>query len=480
MLQAAKKMQETEETNAALLNFRDEDQIEEKKKIKVLFTGLLYLNHNYGAQGIAFPMMEKLSSYFDAEYTFALPQEYHEMLPFSAKYDFKVITAPNPFVIFKKRYFPIYLLYRLIKRKTIQEQKRRFSIFVDALSENDVVIDLSGIQFIGNIPLKSRYLNYLARISLQCLAEKYGKLYLKYTKSYGPFPSADKLYKFLVKRQLNKLPFLFVRGKDNLAEIKKLNLKIPLYSFPDISLSLEAESRNWALNYIDKLGVDTSKKVVGLSPSAIIAGITTKNTHSSYGDNHVKICKEIIKFYRLNNQQVLLIPHSINDGKDLRSCDLALARKIYDETKNKKGLFLVDDTDLTYKQVRAIIGLLDFYITGRYHSVSSALFMAVPTVAFSWHVKYRDIISLFFDKAPIICCREKSVEESVALIKDYYYNRQWFDRAKLLERKKEIIVEIDKSITIIIDEINRKLSERDVIDEIAEIWVKTEENYVSQ
>jgi hypothetical protein len=60
MLQAAKKMQETEETNAALLNFQDEAQIEEKKKIKVLFTGLLYLNHNYGAQGIAFPMMEKL------------------------------------------------------------------------------------------------------------------------------------------------------------------------------------------------------------------------------------------------------------------------------------------------------------------------------------------------------------------------------------------------------------------------------------
>jgi len=469
-------MQENEEKNAVILNLRDENQIEEKKKIKVLFTGLLYLDHNYGAQGIAFPMMEKLSNYFDAEYTFVLSQKYHEeTLPFSAEYDFKVIIAPNPFVILKKRYFPIYLLYRLIKRKTIlQEQKRRFSILVDALSENDVVIDLSGIEFIGNIPLKRRYLDYLARISLQCLAEKYGKLYLKYTKSYGPFPSADKLYKFLVKRQLSKLPFLLVRGKNNLDEIKKLNLKIPLYSFPDISLSLKAESITWALNYVDKLGVDSSKKLVGLSPSAVIAGIKTKDMCSSCGDNHVKLCKEIIKFYRSNNQQVLLIPHSINDGKDLRSCDLALARKIYDELRNKKGLFLVDNTDLTYKQVRAIIGLLDFYITGRYHSVSSALTMAVPTVTLSWHIKYKDIISLFSDELPIISCRQKSVEQSLALIKDYYYNRQWFNREKILERKKEVIKKIDKSITIVVDEIKRNLGESEVVDEITEIWAKAE------
>jgi polysaccharide pyruvyl transferase WcaK-like protein len=198
---------------------------------------------------------------------------------------------------------------------------------------------------------------------------------------------------------------------------------------------------------------------VGLSPSTVIAGLKTKNLLSSCGSNHIKLCKDIIKFYRMNNQQVLLIPHSINDGKDLRSCDLALARKIYDETKNKKGLFLVDNTDLTYKQVRALIGLLDFYITGRYHSVSSALFMAVPTVVLSWHIKYRDIIRLFSDEFPIINCRDKSVEESLELIKDYYFNRQWFNRTELLERKEEIIEEIDKSVAIVVEEIDRKLGE---------------------
>ena len=115
--------------------------------------------------------------------------------------------------------------------------------------------------------------------------------------------------------------------------------------------------------------------------------------------------------------------------------------------------------DLTYAQVRAIVGLLDFYVTGRYHSVASALSMAVPTVALSWHIKYKDITSLFLDDSPVINCRTTSVEKSVALVKDYYYNRQWFDKGRLLERKKEVVKEIDKSVNILTSEIKRSLGE---------------------
>jgi polysaccharide pyruvyl transferase WcaK-like protein len=430
-----------------------------KKKIKVLFTDLLYLNHNYGAQGLSFPLMEKLSNRFNAEYTFVLPQGYPEdQASFSKKYEFKVVIAPRLFVILGKLHFPICLLYLLIKRKTLPKaEKRRYSVLVDSLRENDVVIDLSGIEFVGNVPLKQRYLSYLFTMSMQWLAEKHGKLYLKYTKSYGPFPAKDAFYRFLVKRCLNRLPFLFVRGKDNLNEVKKLNVKVPLYSFPDISLSLEAESRQWSLNYVSKLGVDASKRLVGLSPSAVIARMKTNNNRSSCGENHINLFKDLIKFYQLHNQQVLLLPHSVFDGKDIVYCDLALARKLHAETKEHTGVYLVDDTDLTYAQMRAIIGLLDFYITGRYHSMSSALFMAVPTVALSWHMKYKDMISLFVEDLRVIDCKKTSVERSIALIKESYFNRQWFDKDKVSERKQEIDDELNESVNILAKEITRGL-----------------------
>jgi len=49
-----------------------------EKKVKILFTNLTYLNHNYGAQGIAFPLIEKLDEHFDGEYTFVLPERYYQ------------------------------------------------------------------------------------------------------------------------------------------------------------------------------------------------------------------------------------------------------------------------------------------------------------------------------------------------------------------------------------------------------------------
>ena len=296
---------------------------------------------------------------------------------------------------------------------------------------------------------------------MQWLAEKYNKIYLKYTKSYGPFPDKDKIYKLLVEKQLNKLPFIFVRGESNLREMKeKLRLKVPLHSFPDISISLKAESKKWALSYVSRLGVDLSRKIGGISPSTVVAGIKTRNSSSSCGGNHIKLCKEIIEFYRLNGLQVLLIPHSLDDGKNLKSCDLALTKKIYNELENKRDIILVDDMNLTYGQVRAIIGLLDFYATSRYHSLSSALCMAVPVVALSWHIKYGDIMRLFLDDFLVVNCRTNSIKKSLALIKKYYYNRQWFDKEKMLERKKEIVKEIDKSVTILANEVRRLLEHK--------------------
>jgi len=123
--------------------------------------------------------------------------------------------------------------------------------------------------------------------------------------------------------------------------------------------------------------------------------------------------------------------------------------------KNKEKVFLIYDTELLYKQVRAIIGLLDFYITGRYHSVSSALSMGVPVVSFSWHIKYRDIMSLFLDDFLVIDCETTGVNKSLSLIKEYYNNRQWFNKEEVIKRKEDAIKHIGKSIDMLVGEIKK-------------------------
>uniref|UniRef100_A0A7C3WM86 Polysaccharide pyruvyl transferase family protein n=1 Tax=Dictyoglomus turgidum TaxID=513050 RepID=A0A7C3WM86_9BACT len=432
----------------------------DRKKIKILFTNLMYLNRNYGAQGIALPLMDKLNKYFDAEYTFAIPERYFENdILFSREYGFSIVAAEEESGVFLERGFlvayilyPIFSLLRTRKLKRItKKQKDLYLNLIEKLKESDVVIDLSGIEFVGNCSFLGKWLSYITITYIQRLAEKYSKPYIKYTKSYGPFHG--KVYRFLVKRQLNKLPFVFVRGESNLEEVKTLNLNVPTFTFPDISVVLEPAPKSWAIEYISSLGMNPSIPIVGISPSAVISKITSSNSNSSCGSNHIKLCKKLINFFQSKGRQVLLIPHSLEE-KNPESCDLELSKKIYNDLENTSNVFIVPDA-LDYKKVRAIIGLLDFYITGRYHSISSALSMGIPVVPLSWHMKYQDIMSLFLDDFLAIDCRTTGVEEAFSLIEKYYSNRQWFNRDKVLEKKEEIIKQIDESIEILVEELRK-------------------------
>jgi polysaccharide pyruvyl transferase WcaK-like protein len=425
------------------------------RKVKFLFTDLFYLNHNYGAQGITIPLIKRLGNYFNGEYTFIFPKE-HCADQFARNKGFNMIEPPNSIIALSdchKSILIVYLFINLIKRKGNQKrrEKQKYLKFLEIFKEQDVIVDLSGIEFIGNQPLKRKVLYYIKTFCLQCLAKKYKKIYLKYTKSYGPFPG--KIYRYFVKKSLNHLPFVFVRGETNLEQIKKLKLKVPTYSFPDISIALEPERKEWANEFLKKFNIDLSQPIIGLSPSSVIANLSTKDDNSSCGDGHIILCKKIIEFFQEQNKQVLLIPHSVLDGKNLLECDLALSKKIYSELKNKNNVFLISELDLSYQQVRSIIRLLDFYITGRYHSVASALSVATPVVSFAWHVKYNDIMSLFLDDFLTLDYR-KNRQEVFSLIKRYYENRDWFDKEKITEKRKDIIDKIYQSISIMVNEIN--------------------------
>jgi hypothetical protein len=65
---------------------------------------------------------------------------------------------------------------------------------------------------------------------------------------------------------------------------------------------------------------------------------------------------------------------------------------------------------------------------------------------------------LFLDDFLVIDCRKKDVDDSLVLIRKYYYNRDWFSKEKILERKKILIDEINKSISILSNVITKFLN----------------------
>ena len=238
-----------------------------------------------------------------------------------------------------------------------------------------------------------------------------------------------------------------------MSAVNQLKLDIPIYSFPDISLVLKPADAKWAQNYIANL-MPSKNNIIGITPSVVIRNISSI-TNMTSGEDHVELCKQIITKYSNAHQSILLIPHSIGNGKNLKTCDLALARKIYNEMPDIENLVLLDDINLTYQQTRAIIGQLNFYITSRYHSLASALKMRIPTISLSWHIKYNDIMKLYLDKFLTIDCRTTNISDAMKLIDKFYENRDWFSKELMQKRQTEIEKEIEKSIEMIVEDIQK-------------------------
>ena len=405
--------------------------------MKLLLTDLAYFYHNYGAQGILLPFIEKIKDKLDVEITVTVsnPDYFKQDKQFAANYGFKLILKPR---------IKITTFLKYQKLQKLREYR-------ELVRKQDVVIDLSGIEFIGNLPKIIMWKNLINILYTQKISRKYNKRYYKFTKSYGPFK--NKLYTKIIKINLNQLQFLQVRGEQNLNSVNQLGLEVPIYSFPDISLALEPSNAEWAQNYIANL-MTAKNEIIGISPSVVIRNISSI-TNMTSGDDHVELCKQIISKYCNAHQTVLLIPHSIGNGKNLKTCDLALARKIYNEMPDNKNLVLLDDRNLTYQQTRAIIGQLSFYVTSRYHALASALRMNIPTISLSWHIKYKDIMKLYLDKFLTIDCRTTTISDAMKLIDEFYENRDWFSKELMQRKQSEVEKEIVKSIEMIVKDIKK-------------------------
>ena len=437
-----------------------------RSKLKILLSDLPGIERHFGAQALALSLMDEIKKFRPAEFTILVsPRYYRDNITLAERLGYRIIAEPIPLNVLgmSSRFFRLldlgrsaFLTFKGKEREKALE-KKRFEVFRRAVQTSDLVIDADGIEFIGNKGFLWKFYDFVATIYTQEAAEHLRTRYFKYTKSYGPLRGW--LYKRMVKKQLEKLPFVFVRSgasEGNLRELQRLNLKNSLYSFPDVSLSLSASSAKWAQKYLSKnCRIDCQKPILGLSPSAVIASLPNM---ASCGRNHIRLCLKIIKFFQ-KKTQILIIPHSFGDGKTSKSSDLILAREIFQKIPEKKNIFLLDDPSLNYREARAIIGMLDFCVTGRFHAVVSCLATGVPVVPLSWHVKYHDLISLYPAHFRLIDSRRLSVTNAFALIREAYENRKWFEKTKILKRNAVLKKQINRSVEIIFDflEANKRI-----------------------
>ncbi len=400
--------------------------------MKIALTNIINLRANYGMQGIIFPFSKLLSKNIDCNFVIPIlennsreDKEFVKNIPnLSIDYYNSRFEQTKRADIFDKALFKSLKFYYDAK-----ESKRR-DLF-EIVRYCDSIIDVAGIEYIGNRHSLYRWADYANTSYPQIIAKQLKIPYLKYIKSYGPLLGS--MYTNRARVKLQDLPFLLIRGKKNLKELEKDSLNSKLYSYPDVSLLLKPANKEKAIMYLSNYGIDVNKEIVGISPSGVIGNIKVDNKKNICGNNYLFLCQKIIKYFQKMKKQVVIIPHSIEPG--YKTCDLDFSMKVLAGIKDKKNIFFLKEMPDEYAMARAIIGCLDFYITGRYHSVCSAIYMRVPTVVMSWHIKYIDLLSLFYDEFLSLDVRANSTEKSFLKIKEYYESREWSDINMLLQLK---------------------------------------------
>lgn len=395
--------------------------------LNIVICGIASIDHNYGSQGILLPFLDMLK--VDEEIHFKI------LLTHSMKYD------SNMFNSFR---------YEIIKVPRVNfSSLHKLKMIKKIIQQSDIVIDLNGIEFLGDRSFLTKWKDLLTTSYYAKYSKKLNKLYLKYSKSYGPFEGI--MYTKCAKKHFDNLPFLLVRGEKNRRIVEKMNLKIPVYSFPDISFALQTAEENWFNSYLGKVKKNLKPGYICYSPSVVINNLTNQNSlaGSNYVDFSIKLLEELQK----TGKNILLLPHSIGDGEDLRQCDLALSKLIYNKLESNENIHLINDPKLTYSQARALIKGAQFYITGRYHSLTSALVNLVPVVPLSWHVKYSDVINMFTQNDVSIDVYKTTAEKAISEIMNRYRDRSWYNRAELEKNRKIVLAKVQESMDLINSEI---------------------------
>ncbi len=425
--------------------------------MKIVITDVYDLKYNFGVQGLVLPLIEKIRKYTD-DASFILPVQTAYLnqpnIEFAREKGINLIGYwKYSFII--DLFYPLIRLINIfsfssIPGKASKSKPGPLSLYRElagTIKSADMVIDVAGIEFIGNNKYKYKWGELFFTRMFQKMAGRFGVSYFKYTKSYGPLEGF--LFRWMAKKLLAELPFLFIRGSNNLEEMKKFDLKTPMYLFPDVSLILKPSPKEKAMSYLKSLGVDIDQPLVGISPSRVLSKIAVTNPENTVGNNHRELVKKFIREYLALGYQVLIIPHAM-DRIDRKKCDWKLSLEILNEIGNPENVCLTGE-DLSYADTRAVIGLLSFYVTGRYHSVASALYMGVPVICLAWHIKYIDIMSEFLDDFLAVDCRNTGINDAWLLIRKYHEDMSWFDRQKIRSNRLRIERQVERSIKMIME-----------------------------
>ena len=248
------------------------------------------------------------------------------------------------------------------------------------LIESDVCLLIGGTTFSDAQQLKVIY-NVVCALPSTILDKKS----MMYSQTLGPFKTASN--RFLAKFCLSHSAVVAPRGQGSFENVRDLGIpNAPPIADSAFTLDVSFET---ACAIREKYrSILKGKTVVGISTNTIVERKCRK-----LGIDHTGIWVKFIEYLRMEGYYTLLVPHSMRpNSKRRHNNDLLTIEELIDHLPSHDGLHVVDEP-FDCKELRVVVGLTDYYIASRFHSMISALCTETPVCVFGWGFqKYREVL----------------------------------------------------------------------------------------
>jgi polysaccharide pyruvyl transferase WcaK-like protein len=389
--------------------------------MNILVTGLC-LQGNKGGMALAQALKAVLEREFcDPVFTFSVPSaEFENEERWALKLGLTVVKK-----ISIKDYLPPWNLYR--------SSRNRRKCFTRALTEADLVVDLTALTYVGPPkgktigPIQTRFLYFV-------LSKIYGRPFLAWTQTYGPFSNLP--MRFMAKLDLKRQPVIFCRGSECEREVKSILPRQPTQVFPDVACLLPYDKEAGASLAMTLPGVGQNRFVT-LSPSSVLYQAGVRNGSINH---HIKFCAELVREIHRHDIKVILVPHCYRPSKSVpERCDKAVCDLIAKQITEQE--VPIASSDYSAIELKSIISNAIVHIGARYHSVIGALSSGVPCLSMSWHSKYQDAMDMYDMHDQVVeAAKDFGVSDFNDLFSQLLNDRDRF--ARLLEDRQHEISQL--------------------------------------
>ena len=278
---------------------------------------------------------------------------------------------------------PLSVIYRFFSLLGIHLPHRVFGADMAALLDSDVCVIAGGTTFSDAQLLKVIY-----NVACVLPAIILNKKTMLYSQTMGPFKNL--LNRICARWVLKRIDVVAPRGRGSFECVRELGIRHS-EELADSAFTLEVPgevAQRMTDEYVDLL---KGKTVVGISINTIV-----EEACRQLGIDHTAAWCGFITYLQQQECHVLLIPHSIRPGsKSKHNNDLVTVSQILDALPSRENITVIDEP-YGCKELRVLVGLTDYYVASRFHSMISSLCTGTPVLVFGWgHQKYYEVMGEF-------------------------------------------------------------------------------------